>query len=77
MSLVASREKWSFSDTTVVPGGRFPTQRAWPDCFGFRGGPRGMELTEAERGNPVTVSGALKEAVLSTYLVLDRTMRRT
>ena len=44
MSLVASREKWSLSDTTVVPGGRFPTQSAWPDCFGFRGGPRGIEL---------------------------------
>lgn len=25
-----------------MPGGRFPTQSAWPDCFGFRGGPRGV-----------------------------------
>ena len=27
----------------VVPDGRFPTHNAYPDCFGFRGGPRGVE----------------------------------
>ena len=27
----------------IVPEGRFPTHRAYPDCFGFRGGPRGVE----------------------------------
>lgn len=52
MSFVASREKWSFRATTVVPGGRFPTQSACPDCLGFRGGPRGIELIGPERSIP-------------------------
>lgn len=43
MSEVASREKWSFRSVTVAAGGRLPTQRACPDCFGFRGGPRGSD----------------------------------
>lgn len=37
-----------------VAGGRFPTQRAWPDCLGFRGGPRGADAWVAGRpGFPV------------------------
>src|SRR5438034_823385 len=40
MSVVASLEKWSFRSTTLVPGGRLPTQSACPDCLGFLGGPR-------------------------------------
>ena len=43
MSLVASLEKWSLRSVITVPGGRFPTQSAWPDCLGLRGGPRGTE----------------------------------
>lgn len=31
-----------------VPGGRLPTQSAWPDCLGFLGGPRGTELLRLE-----------------------------
>lgn len=34
------------SSISVVFGGRFPTQRAKPDCLGFLGGPRGMEIEE-------------------------------
>lgn len=26
-----------------VPGGKFPTHKAWPDCLGLRGGPRSAE----------------------------------
>lgn len=31
----------------TVPAGRFPTHKAWPDCFGFRGGPRGIGALDA------------------------------
>jgi hypothetical protein len=55
MSRVASREKWSFSATTVVPGGRLPTQRACPDCFGFLGGPRGTVLIGPGAGIPSNI----------------------
>lgn len=43
MSFVASLEKWSLRSVTVAAGGRLPTQRAWPDCFGLRGGPLGYD----------------------------------
>ena len=32
----------------TVPDGRFPTQSAWPDCFGLRGGPLGVDGTFPE-----------------------------
>lgn len=48
ISLVASLEKWSFRSPTTVAEGRFPTHSACPDCFGFRGGPLGVEGILAE-----------------------------
>ena len=27
----------------MVPEGKLPTQSACPDCFGLRGGPRGVD----------------------------------
>ena len=43
MVVVASREKWSFKSVMWAPAGRLPTQKAYPDCLGFRGGPRGAD----------------------------------
>lgn len=31
-----------------VAGGRLPTQRAWPDCLGFRGGPLKIDFCKDE-----------------------------
>ena len=45
----------------LVPGGRFPTHRAWPDCFALRGGPLSAVDTWSidfvlSRGEPSTKS---------------------
>lgn len=34
----------------LVPGGRLPTQRAWPDCFGVRRGAPGVVLAVVTDG---------------------------
>lgn len=47
MSLVTSHDKRSLTSITVAAGGELPTQSAWPDCLGLRGGPRGSEGTGA------------------------------
>ena len=43
-------EKWSFRSTMLVPGGRLPTQSAWPDCFGVRRGAPGTTAFEIAGG---------------------------
>jgi len=43
-----SKAKNSLSSSRRTSLGRFPTQRAKPDCFGFRGGPRGRRLSGSE-----------------------------
>jgi hypothetical protein len=53
MSAVASLEKWSFRSTTFVPGGKLPTQSAWPVCLGFLGGPRNMDEWRGLEDTPV------------------------
>lgn len=43
----------------TVPDGRFPTQSAWPDCFGLRGGPLGVDGTLPELEPELTLLPAV------------------
>ena len=43
----------------TVPAGRFPTQSAWPDCFGLRGGPLGVDGTLPELEPELTLLTAM------------------
>ena len=69
MSEVASREKWSFRSVTVAAGGRLPTQRACPDCFGLRGGPRGSDGIAAEVVSEVRLANWSGQVMLVVYIL--------
>lgn len=71
MSDVASREKWSFRSVTVAAGGRLPTQRACPDCLGFRGGPRGSDGIAADIVSELRLPKESGEFMLATLVEVN------